>query len=121
MNFFGGRKTPLTEEQKKFHNTLKGELEELMGTVICHSPIDLWDHNQEKLSLTKDDLNPSKMYIKFKEKYMKNFSLPTVTDEFRPLYANADQGGFDFANAKTIGIIRGIGTDLIKQIGEILI
>ena len=121
MNFFGGRKTPLTEEQKKFHNTLKGELENLMGTVICHSPINLWDHNKEKLSLTKDDLNPLKMYEKFKEKYMKNFKLPTDTDEFRPLYANADQGGFDFASPKTMGIIRGMATDLLKQIGRKII
>ena len=48
MSFFGlGKTTPLTEEQLKYHNTIKGELEELMGTVICHSPIHLWDHDQK--------------------------------------------------------------------------
>ena len=113
--------TPLTEEQIKYHNTIKGELEELMGTVICHSPIHLWDHDEKKLALTEKDLNPSVMYEKFKEKYMKNFKFPTETDEFRPIYANVDQGGFDFASEKTMGIIRGIGTDLIKQIGQKII
>ena len=34
-------------------NTLKGELEEIIGTVVCQSPMDLWDHNKVKLSLTK--------------------------------------------------------------------
>ena len=113
--------TPLTEEQLKYHNTIKGELEELMGTVICHSPIHLWDHDQKKLSLTSSDLDPSKMYEKFKKKYMDNFQFPTETDEFRPLYANVDEGGFDFASKKTTEIIRGIGTDLIKQIGKKII
>ena len=113
--------TPLTEEQLKYHNTIKGELEELMGTVICHSPIHLWDHDQKKLSLTSSDLEPSKMYEKFKKKYMDNFQFPTETDEFRPLYANVDEGGFDFASKKTTEIIRGIGTDLIKQIGKKII
>ena len=113
--------TPLTEEQLKYHNTIKGELEELMGTVICHSPISLWDHDQKKLALTKEDLEPSAMYEKFKKKYMDNFKFPTETDEFRPIYANVDEGGFDFASTKTMGIIRGIGTDLIKQIGKKII
>ena len=40
-------------EQEKYQNTLKGELEELIGTVECHSPMDLLDHNKVKLSLTK--------------------------------------------------------------------
>ena len=110
--------TPLTEEQIKFQNTIKGELEELMGTVICHSPLPLYDHDEKKLALTEKDLNPSEMYAKFYEKYMKNFKLPEDTDEFRPLYANNDEGGFDFASEKTLGIIRGIGWDLIKQIGR---
>ena len=51
--------TPLTEEQIKFQNTIKGELEELMGTVICHSPLPLYDHDEKKLALTEKDLNPS--------------------------------------------------------------
>ena len=59
---FFSKTTPLTEEQIAFHNTIKGELEELMGTVICHSPINLWDHNKKKLALKKEDLDPSKMY-----------------------------------------------------------
>ena len=113
--------TPLTEEQKKYQNTIKGELEELMGTVICHSPLHLWDHDQKKLALTEKDLNPSEMYKKFYEKYMKNFKLPEDTDEYRPLYANNDEGGFDFASEKTLGIIRGMGWDLIKQIGRKII
>ena len=110
--------TPLTEEQIKYQNTIKGELEELIGTVVCHSPIELIDHNQSKLSLTIKDLNPSEMYIKFKAKYMDNFKLPEETDEFRPIYANNDEGGFTFVSEKTIGMIRGIATDLIKQIGR---
>ena len=52
---------------------------------------------------------------------MDNFKFPTETDEFRPIYANVDEGGFDFASTKTMGIIRGIGTDLIKQIGKKII
>ena len=118
FGLFGKPSTPLTEEQIKYQNTLKGELEELMGTVICHSPLHLWDHDQKKLSLSEKDLNPSEMYKKFYEKYMKNFQLPTDTDEYRPLYANVDEGGFDFASEKTLGILRGIGWDLIKQIGR---
>ena len=118
FGFFSKPVTPLTEEQIKFHNTIKGELEELMGTVICHSPLHLWDYDKKKLELTKEDLNPSKMYEKFYQKYMKNFKFPTDEDEYRPLYANVDEGGFDFASEKTLGIIRGIGWDLIKQIGR---
>jgi hypothetical protein len=118
FGLFGKVATPLTEEQIKYQNTIKGELEELMGTVICHSPLHLWDHDQKKLALTEKDLDPSEMYKKFYEKYMKNFKLPTDTDEFRRLYANNDEGGFDFASEKTLGILRGIGWDLIKQIGR---
>ena len=118
FGFFSKPVTPLTEEQIKFHNTIKGELEELMGTVICHSPLHLWDYDKKKLELTKEDLNPSKMYEKFYQKYMKNFKFPTDEDEYRPLYANVDEGGFDFASEKTLGIIRGMGWDLIKQIGR---
>jgi len=118
FGFFGKPVTPLTEEQIKYHNTIKGELEELMGTVICHSPLHLWDYDKKKLELTKEDLDPSKMYEKFYEKYMKDFKLPTDEDEYRPLYANVDEGGFDFASEKTLGIIRGMGWDLIKQIGR---
>jgi len=118
FGFFSKPVTPLTEEQIKFHNTIKGELEELMGTVICHSPLHLWDYDKKKLQLTKEDLNPSKMYEKFYQKYMKNFKFPTDEDEYRPLYANVDEGGFDFASEKTLGIIRGMGWDLIKQIGR---
>ena len=121
FGFFGKPVTPLTEEQIKFHNTLKGELEELMGTVVCHSPLHLWDSDPKKLALTEKDLNPSEMYKKFYDKYMKNFKFPTDTDEYRPLYANNDEGGFDFASEKTLGIIRGIGWDLIKQIGRKII
>ena len=93
FGIFGKAPTPLTEEQIKYQNTIKGELEELMGTVICHSPLHLWDHDQKKLSLTEKDLNPSEMYKKFYDKYMKDFKLPTDTDEYRPLYANNDEGG----------------------------
>ncbi len=118
FGFFSKPVTPLTEEQIKYHNTIKGELEELMGTVICHSPLHLWDYDKKKLELTKEDLNPSKMYEKFYQKYMKNFKFPTDEDEYRPLYANVDEGGFDFASEKTLGIIRGMGWDLIKQIGR---
>ena len=118
FGLFGKPTTPLTEEQIKVQNTIKGDLEELMGTVICHSPLSLYDHDQKKLALTEEDLNSSKMYEKFHEKYMKNFKLPEDTDEYRPLYANVDEGGFDFASEKTLGILRGIGWDLIKQIGR---
>ena len=86
--------TPLIEEQEKYQNTLKGELEELIVTVVCHSPMDLWDHNKVKLSLTKKELNPDEMYEKFKDKYMKNYKLPEEKDKFRPIYANNDEGGF---------------------------
>ena len=61
------------------------------------------------------------MHEKFKEKYMKNFKLPEETDDFRPIYANNDEGGFTFSSPTTIGMIRGIGTDLIKQIGKKLL
>ena len=121
LSFLNIGTVPVTEEQKKYQNTIKGELEELMGTVICHSPISLWDHNKEKLALTESDLEPMKMYKKFEEKYMKNFQFPTETDEYRPLYANNEFGGFDFASEKTLGILRGMGWDLIKQVGRKII
>ena len=121
LSFLNIGTVPLTEEQKKYQNTIKGELEELMGTVVCHSPISLCDHNKEKLAMPESEFEPMKMYKKFEEKYMKNFQFPTETDEYRPLYANNEFGGFDFASEKTLGILRGMGWDLIKQVGRKII
>ena len=42
----------------------------------------------KKLALNEQDLNPSEMYKKIYDKYMKDFKLPTDTEEYRPLYAN---------------------------------
>ena len=58
------------------------------------------------------------MLEKFKEIYMKNFKLPEENDEFRPIYANNDEGGFVFSSKKTIEMIRSIAIDLIMKIGR---
>ena len=113
-----GKSNTLTEEQKKCQETLKGELEEVMKTVVGHSPINLWDHNKQKLELNIQNLDPSEMYKKFHEKYIKNFKLPEDTDEYRPLYANNTNGGFDFASQKSLSTLRGMAWDLVKQIGK---
>lgn len=89
-----------------------------MGTVISHSPISLYDLDKKKLEMK---LDPQEMYKKFVEKYIKNFKLPISTDEFRPNYANTYYGGVDFPDAKTTSMLRGIGWDLIKQIGKKII
>ena len=120
FQLFGKPATPLTEEQIKIQNTIKWELEELMGTVICHSPLKMLAHDQKKLALTGQDLNPSEMYKKFYDKYMKDFKLPADTDEYRLLYANNDVG-VDFSSDKTLGIIFGMDWDLIKQFGKKII
>ena len=128
---WGGNDEKADEEAKKeeerqkaiedCQNKIKGDLENLMGTVVCHSPISLFDHDEAKLNMTKEQLNPTIMFENFKKKYIENFKYPTDTDEFRPLYANNEYGGFDFSSEKTLGILRGMGWDLIKQIGQKLI
>lgn len=94
---------------------LKGDLEKLVGTVISHSPISLYDHDQEKL---KKKLDTEEMFKAFQEKYIKNFKFPTEKDEFRPSYANNYYGGVDFPDAKTTGLLRGMGWDVVKAIGK---
>ena len=86
-----------------------------MGTVISHHPISLYDHDEKKLAMKKD---PVEMWNKFFEKYIKNFKFPEDKDEYVPPYANTYYGGVDFPDAKTTGLIRGIGWDLVKQIGK---
>ncbi len=58
------------------------------------------------------------MFKKFEEKYIKNFNLPELTDEFRPEYANTYYGGVDFPDPKTTSMIRNTGWELIKEIGR---
>ena len=85
-----------------------------MGTVISHHPISLYDHDEKKLSMK---LDPEEMWKKFYEKYIKNFKFPEDKDEYVPPYANTYYGGVDFPDAKTTSLIRGMGWDLVKQIG----
>lgn len=100
------------------HEPLKGDLEFLMGIVICHSPISLYDHDEKKLKL---DLNKEEMYQKFYLKYIECFGYPDDKDDFKPPYANLYYGGMDFADSKTTSIIRSTGWELIKQIGKKII
>ena len=86
-----------------------------MGTVISHHPISLYDHDEKKLSMK---LDPEEMWKKFYEKYIKNFKFPEDKDEYVPPYANTYYGGVDFPDAKTTSLIRGMGWDLVKQIGK---
>jgi hypothetical protein len=97
------------------HFEIKGDLERIMDTVISFYPIALYDFDEKKLS---KEYEPSKMYEEFKKKYINNFKFPEDTDEFRPPFANTYYGGVDFADTKTTGIIRGMGWDLVKQIGQ---
>ena len=99
----------------QFHFEIKGDLEELMDTVIAFYPISLYDYDKQKLEKKYDT---STMYKEFKKKYLDKFVLPDDTDEYRPPYANTYYGGVDFSDAKTTGLIRGIGWDLVKQIGQ---
>lgn len=112
-----------SEDSKKpdtpiVHEEIKGDLENLMGTVISHYPIALYDYDKEKLAKTYDS---DEMYKKFCEKYIDNFKFPSDTDEYRPSFGNTYYGGMDFADSKTTGIIRSTGWDLIKQIGKKLL
>ena len=97
-------------------NEIKGELENLMGNVISFCPIEIIDANKEKLEMKH---NEKEMYKNFYEKYIKNFKLPKdLTDSYRPPFANNYYGGVDFPNAETTSLIRGMGWDLVKQIGK---
>ena len=97
-------------------NEIKGELENLMGYVISFCPIEIIDANKEKLSMKH---NEKEMYNNFYEKYIKNFKIPNdLTDTFRPPFANNYYGGVDFPNAETTSLLRGMGWDLVKQIGR---
>ena len=97
-------------------NEIKGELENLMGNVISFCPIEIIDANKEKLEMKH---NEKEMYDNFYKKYITNFQKPNdLTDEYRPPFANNYYGGVDFPNAETTSLIRGMGWDLIKQIGR---
>jgi hypothetical protein len=97
-------------------NEIKGELENLMGNVISFCPIEIIDANKEKLEMKH---NEKEMYNNFYKKYITNFQKPNdLTDEYRPPFANNYYGGVDFPNAETTSLIRGMGWDLIKQIGR---
>ena len=89
-----------------------------MGTVVAHYPISLFDHDQKKLEMNFDE---QKMWKDFEEKYLKDYKYPSDRDEYRPPYTNNYYGGVDFPDAKTTGLIRGIGWDLIKSIGKKII
>lgn len=103
---------------KEVHEPLKGDLENLMGTVVCHSAISLFDHDEEKLEL---DLNKEGMYQKFYKKYIECFGYPEDKDNYKPYYANTYYGGMDFSDSKTTSIIRSTGWELIKEIGRKII
>ena len=106
------------EEINKVNPNLKGDLEKIIGTIICHSPISLYDHDEKKLKLKKEDLIPEKLYKNFYTKYIENFEFPKEKDEYRPSYANNKYGGMDFPDEKTTSLLRGMGWDLIKDIGK---
>ena len=98
------------------YNEIKGELENLMGYVISFCPIEIIDANKEKLEMKH---NETEMYKNFYEKYIKNFKIPNdLKDSYRPPFANNYYGGVDFPNAETTSLIRGMGWDLVKQIGK---
>ncbi len=97
-------------------NEIKGELENLMGNVISFCPIEIIDANKEKLEMKH---NEKEMYKNFYEKYIKNFKTSNdLKDTYRPPFANNYYGGVDFPNEETTSLLRGIGWDLVKQIGK---
>ena len=107
-----------SEQNEEFfpkYNEIKGELENLMGSVISFCPIELIDSNKEKLQMKH---NESEMYKNFYQKYIKNFQKPNLKDSYRPPFANNYYGGVDFPNAETTSLIRGMGWELVKQIGK---
>ena len=107
-----------SEQNEEFfpkYNEIKGELENLMGSVISFCPIELIDSNKEKLKMKH---NESEMNKNFYEKYIKNFQKPNLKDSYRPPFANNYYGGVDFPNAETTSLIRGMGWELVKQIGK---
>ena len=107
-----------SEQNEEFfpkYNEIKGELENLMGSVISFCPIELIDSNKEKLKMKH---NESEMNKNFYKKYIKNFQKPNLKDSYRPPFANNYYGGVDFPNAETTSLIRGMGWELVKQIGK---
>ncbi len=108
-----------SKEEEKETPILEGELDKILGIKISHIPISLHDKNPEKLNLKLEDLSPLKLYPKFYEKYIKNFKFPErKLDNYRPSYANNKNGGMDFPYEKTISMLRGMGWDIIKEIGR---
>ncbi len=121
MSTENSEKTEDTETQNNDnlfpkYNEIKGELENLMGNVISFCPIEIIDANKEKLEMKH---NEKEMYKNFYEKYIKNFKTSNdLKDTYRPPFANNYYGGVDFPNEKTTSLLRGIGWDLVKQIGK---
>ena len=121
MSTENSEKTEDTETQNNDnlfpkYNEIKGELENLMGNVISFCPIEIIDANKEKLEMKH---NEKEMYKNFYEKYIKNFKTSNdLKDTYRPPFANNYYGGVDFPNKETTSLLRGIGWDLVKQIGK---
>ena len=121
MSTENSEKTEDTETQNNDnlfpkYNEIKGELENLMGNVISFCPIEIIDANKEKLEMKH---NEKEMYKNFYEKYIKNFKTSNdLKDTYRPPFANNYYGGVDFPNEETTSLLRGIGWDLVKQIGK---
>jgi hypothetical protein len=62
-----------------------------------------------------------KMFEKFFELKLKNWTYSALKDEYRPDYANKSNGGIDYNNKELVSMMRSTGYDIIKQIGKKLI
>jgi hypothetical protein len=70
-----------------------------------------------KLS-TENEILSEKLFKIFFEEKLRNWRYSNLKDEFRPEYANKSTGGIDLKNKEHVSMLRGIGYDIIKQIGK---
>lgn len=65
-----------------------------------------------------EKLDPQRMFEKFIEEKLKNWTYSKMKDDYRPDYANKSSGGIDFKNKELVSLLRSSGYDIIKQIGK---
>jgi hypothetical protein len=65
-----------------------------------------------------EELDPQRMFEKFNEEKLKNWTYSNLKDEYRPENANKSSGGVDFKNKELVSLLRSTGYDILKQIGK---
>ena len=118
--------TDIGREDNKIN--LSGQaLQEKSGDT-CNSMNDSDKEMEERLRLENlnflnedNEFNPAKMYQKYHEERLKNWTYSNLKDEFRPENANKSTGGIDYKNKEMISMMRSTGYDILKQIGKKII